>query len=135
MTLSRHRRVESLAGQIGILASIGVVLAVMACTTAQSDLEMEPKPIATRLGLPEDCRVSVPLSQADVVDDAKRDGNPNPENSQEWIEMIAMFQPGDQLRLVDCLEVSRSRKVSDPYFYALVRSETIVAKFHGMIVN
>lgn len=85
--------------------------------------------MAERLGLP-DCRVSVPLSQSEVIEDAKRVGNPNPEKNQEWIEMTENFQPGDQLRVVNCLRSSRST-----YFYALIRNDSIISKFYSSIFD
>lgn len=92
-------------------------------------LRMEPRSIAKRLGLP-NCRISVPLSQSEVIEDAKRIGNPNPEEYPDWIKMTENMRSGDQLRLVNCLEASRSKNVGDPYYYALIRNGTIISKFH-----
>lgn len=95
---------------------------------------MESVAVAKRLGVP-NCRVSVPLSQAEVIQHAKRDGNPNPGESHEWVKLVREMQPSDQLRLIDCLEARRSKSVSDPYFYALVRNDTIIAKFHSVMID
>lgn len=70
------------------------------------------------------------MSQSEVISDAKRVGNPNPEKYLEWIAMTSNIQSGDQLRLVDCLKASRSKDVGDPYYYALIRNSTIFLKFH-----
>lgn len=85
--------------------------------------------MAKHLGFPE-CSVSVPLSESEVLEDAKRVGNPNPENDQEWIEMTKNIQPTDELRVVNCLNSSRST-----YFYALVRNGSIVSKFYSSIFD
>lgn len=90
---------------------------------------MEPKSIAKQLGLPY-CRVSVPLSQSEVIEDAKRMDIPDPETYVEWIEMKSNIQSGDQLRLVNCLGTSRSKYGGDPYHYVLIRNGKIISKFH-----
>jgi hypothetical protein len=109
--------------------AIAFALAVAGCASEPTALRMEPRSMAQQLGLP-DCKVSVPLSQAEVIEDAKRVGNPNPERSQDWIEITKDFQPGDQLRAVNCLSAARSRAVGDPYYYALIRNDAIIVKFH-----
>jgi hypothetical protein len=90
---------------------------------------MEPKSIAKQLGLPY-CRVSVPLSQSEVMEDAKRMDIPDPETYVEWIKMKSSIQPGDQLRLVNCFTASRSKYGRDPYHYVLIRDGKIIAEFH-----
>lgn len=85
--------------------------------------------MAKRLGLP-DCRVSIPLSQSEVIDDARRVGNPNAAKSEEWIKMTDALRPGDQLRIVNCLRSSRST-----YFYALVRNDSIILSFYSSIFD
>jgi len=90
---------------------------------------MEPKSIAKQLGLP-GCRVSIPLSQSEVIEDAKRIGNPDLEKYPQWIEMTSNTRPGDQLRLVNCLMAGRSRKTGDVYYYVLIRNGKIISEFH-----
>ena len=51
---------------------------------------MEPKSIAKQFGVA-GCGVSVPLSQSDVVEDARRFGNPNLDSYPEWIEINHRF--------------------------------------------
>ncbi|GLQ95626.1 hypothetical protein [Dyella mobilis] len=113
---------------------VAIALAVAGCASGPTDLRVEPRSIAQKLGLP-DCKVSVPLSQAEVIDDAKRVGNPNPERNQDWIEITKNFQPGDELRAVNCLSAARSKDVGDPYYYALIRNDVIVLKFHVGFFN
>lgn len=108
---------------------ITIALAVMGCASAPpSHINMEGRSVANRLDLPS-CRVSVPLSQTEVIENAKRDGNPNPELNHEWIEMAAKIMPGDTLRLVKC------ENSGDPYFYALFRKSRVISKFHSMIFD
>ncbi|WP_129588444.1 hypothetical protein [Solilutibacter silvestris] len=90
--------------------------------------KMEPRSASKRLGLT-GCNVSVPLSQSEVLDTVKKwDNNPNPEQNQEWIKLIANQKSGDELRMVSC-------KVGDPYFYALFRNDAILYKFHPVILD
>jgi hypothetical protein len=118
----------------GFIAAITIAFAVAGCASVPAAVEMEPKSIARELGFPS-CRVSVPLSQAEVIADAKRMGNPKPESYPEWIEMTASIRSGDQLRLVDCLRANRSTSIGDPYYYALIRGGKIVSKFHFILIN
>jgi len=92
-------------------------------------MRMEPKSIAKQLGRPY-CRVSVPLSQSEVMEDAKRMHTPDPEQYVEWIEMKSKIQPEDQLRLVNCFGTSRSKYGGDPYHYVLIRNGKIISEFH-----
>ena len=66
------------------------------------------------------------MSESEVLDNAKRDGVPHPEKNQEWIEIANNIHPGDQLRLVSC-------KYGNPYFYALIREETVIMKFRPLL--
>jgi hypothetical protein len=100
------------------------------CTSAS--IRSEPPSFAAQLGLPY-CKVSVPLSPSEVVENSKRSGNPNPESNGEWIKMAAALQPGDQLRRVNCL--GAQGHVGDPYYYALIRNHEIFLKFHPMIFD
>lgn len=125
----KHCSSKSRSGARVLVTAIAIAFVVAACASAPATVEMEPKSIANQLGLPE-CRVSVPLSQSEVIEDAKRIGNPNPEKYPEWIEMTSSIRPGDQLRLVNCLRASQYNNVGDPYYYALIRDGKIISKFH-----
>jgi len=125
----KHRLHKDSFGSREFVTAITIAFVVAGCTSAPATVRMEPKSIAKQLGLP-DCRTSVPLSQSEVIEDAKRIGAPNPEKYPEWIEMTSNIRPGDQLRLVNCLRASRSENVGDPYYYALIRNGKIISKFH-----
>lgn len=113
-----------------LVASL-VAIAVAGCSSVPRSLNFESRSVAHRLGF-SGCQVSVPLSPSEVIENSKRSGNPNPEGNPEWIKMAAGIKPGDQVRLVNCLGVTG---VGDSYFYALLRNEAIVLKFHPMIFN
>jgi hypothetical protein len=118
----RYRSVNKLCD---FVTSIAITFALAGCVSTQSRIKMEPMSVANRLGLP-NCKVSIPMSESEVVDNAKRDGVPNPEKNQEWIEMTKSLQPRDQLRLVSC-------KYGNPYFYALIRNEAVILKFRPLL--
>jgi len=67
---------------------------------------MEPHSVAVRLGEPH-CRVSVPLTQAEVLGEARHWGDSNPEARPEWARIVADLRPEDQLRMVDCVRAAR----------------------------
>lgn len=129
MRSNERRRFNDFSGCHGFVTAITIAFAIVGCAPVPTTLRMEPRSIAKRLGLP-NCRISVPLSQSEVIEDAKRIGNPNPEEYPDWIKMTENMRSGDQLRLVNCLEASRSKNVGDPYYYALIRNGTIISKFH-----
>jgi hypothetical protein len=113
-----------------LLACISAV-AVVGCASDPAGVQFESRSVASRLGLPS-CDVSVALSPSEVIENSKRSGNPNPEENDEWIKMVASLKSGDQLRLVNCLGV---KGIGDPYYYALFRNGEIISKFHPMIFN
>ncbi|MCB1560449.1 MAG: hypothetical protein H7A20_11855 [Rhodanobacteraceae bacterium] len=82
-----------------------------------------------------DCRVSVPLSASEVITDAKRSGNPNPEDNAEWVAIVEARQPGDKLREVNCLAAISRGEYRDPYYFALFRDDVVVLKFHPVIID
>ena len=108
------------------IVTTGIALSVLGCAAAP--IKMEPRSFAKRLGLP-NCRASVPLSQSEAIEIGRKwELYPNPADDPEWIKMAAIQRPGDQLRLVSCT-------VGDPYFYALIRNDTIVFKFHLSVLD
>lgn len=110
------------------ICAIAVVFLIGGCASMPQIFKMEPRSASKRLGLT-GCNVSVPLSQSEVLDTVKKwDNNPNPEQNQEWIKLIANQKSGDELRMVSC-------KVGDPYFYALFRNDAILYKFHPVILD
>jgi hypothetical protein len=79
-----------------------------------------------------DCRVSVPLTPSEVIENSKRSGNPKPEDNADWIRMAAELRPEDQLRLINCLG---AKGTGEPYYYALIRDGSIVLTFAPMIFD
>jgi hypothetical protein len=129
-----HSRSVGASARRGFAAAAVFAFAMTGCASAPTAMKMEPTSVSSRLGFP-DCSVSVPLSQSEAIQAAKKMGNPQSESYPEWIKMTASIQPGDQLRLVDCLRASRTANVGDPYYYALFRDGKVISKFHFIIIN
>jgi hypothetical protein len=89
---------------------------------------MEPRSVAKRLGVPH-CRVSTPLNQEEVLREARVLGEPSPEARPEWAEIISELQPGDQLRMIDCV-----RDVGTLYF-AHIRDDVFVTRMYTLIID
>lgn len=130
MRFSKHPR----CGRTFVGGGFIITVAIAGGAPVPTEVKMEPKSIAKELGF-QSCRVSIPLSQAEVIADAKRMGNPKLESYPEWIDMTVSSRPGDQLRLVDCLKAAQSTNVGDPYYYVLVRGGKIVSEFHFILIN
>lgn len=130
------QRVSGLVKVAGFVSAaiITSMFTLVACTSTLTTVKIAPHSVANRLGFT-GCSVSVPLSKSEVVEDAKRIGNPNPEVYPEWIAIIKNIQPGDQLRLVDCLNTRQSRKMGSVYFYALIRDHNVLLMFYPMIFD
>jgi hypothetical protein len=101
---------------------------VSGCASTSTSVKMESRALAKKLGV-QGCRVSVPLTQLEVIEDAKRMGNPQPENDQDWLVITKSIQGGDELRLVNCLS-SRST-----FFYVLIRDGVIIREFHSSLFD
>lgn len=98
------------------------------CSHLPMGVKREAKILAGQLGL-EGCKLSVPLTRLEVIKDAKRMGNPQPESNQDWIAMAGDIRSGDQLRIVDCLSTHST------YYYVLIRDGAIIREFHSSIFD
>jgi hypothetical protein len=105
------------------------VVTVAGCASAPTPIGMEPRGAGSRIGFSE-CRISVPLTQGEVIADARRLGNPNPSENPEWIQITKTIQSGDKLRAVNCLGTSRST-----YFYALIRNDSVILEFYSSMFD
>ncbi len=121
-----------LAAQVAVLAALAT--GAVGCASKSSNVKMEPRSIAARLGMPE-CRVSVPLSPSEVISTAKMDGSNEPEKNPDWIKLAANLQPSDELRMINCLKTTRQNRVTGSFFYALIRNDEILFRFYSAIVD
>ena len=118
------------ASRLSIVALTTLAATILASGCANSDakLKMEPHSVAARLGEPQ-CRVSVPLTQAEALGLARSWGDPNPEARPEWAKIVAELRPGDQLRMVDCVRAKHN------FYFAHIRGDAIITKMYTMILD
>jgi hypothetical protein len=83
--------------------------------------------LVVRLGY-EGCRLSKPLSLAQAMAKDMGGGNEASRSHPDWDELLAKYQTGDQIYLVDCGKADSSRIYTGIAFYALVRAGTVVAR-------
>ena len=105
-----------------IAGLMALALAIAGCVHTSDVFEMEPKSISKQLALPT-CRVSVPLSESEVVDRLRRfDNIENPETYPDWIAITSGYRSGDQIRMLSCT----TRCL---YSYALIRNNKVLSEF------
>ena len=118
----------------GAIPATVALLGVAACVSHQASLRMEPKSVARQLGVA-NCRVSAPVTQEEMLRQARLDGIPEPETRQEWTDMVARIQPGDQLRVVNCVAMGSQGLAVGNYCYALFRGSKAVVTLYDITIN
>jgi hypothetical protein len=92
------------------------------------------KVVATRLGY-EGCRVSKPLTIAQVMAKDMSGGNEASRAHPDWDALVAKYASGDQVYFIDCRGVDPSRIVVGTSLYALVREGVVIARATETIRN
>jgi hypothetical protein len=110
---------------------IAAVACLVACASSVTEQQFEPASVARRLRV-SPCKVSVPMSQEEVILSARRSGDPTAENGADWAKIVASARQGDELRMVDCVRYGGR---SGYYYYALFRGDSVVASMPGVIIN
>jgi hypothetical protein len=85
--------------------------------------------IAARLGF-EGCRLSKPLTMAQVMAKDMSGGDEASRAHPDWDELIAKHAPGDQIYFVDCRKSESSRIYAGTSLYVLVREGAVIARAH-----
>ncbi len=138
MKFANHRSMSDCRLYARPRRSLSVLVALfsllVSCTYSSLGLKMEPCAVAKRLGLT-GCRVSIPLTPTEVIEQAKRDGDPRPESRPEWIRMLNEVRSGDQFRLVNCVRTDKSGVAGGAYYFALFRKDVVIGEMHHVIVN
>lgn len=95
---------------------------------------MEPTRVATSMGLKDGCRVSAPLRRYEMLMYASLGGVEEPETQEDWSRMKAVYQIGDQYRLVSC---SSGNHVGAPgySFFGLFREGAIILEMFRLVHN
>jgi len=115
-------------GSVTILAAIAATVHAAGCASSDANVRMEPQSVAKRLGEPH-CKASIPLSQDEVLTEARRWGDPNPQIRPEWVKIVADMRPGDQLRMIDCVRAKHN------FYFAHIRNYSILAKMYTAILD
>jgi len=82
--------------------------------------------LAARLGY-EGCKLK-PLSLAQAMAIDMSGGTESSRSHPDWDELLAQYQAGDQIYLIDCKKVEGSRMYSGITLHVLVRAETVIAR-------
>lgn len=107
----------------GLVLALSLPFVVAGCMASLDPVKMESRYFGKKIGLP-GCRVTVALGVDEIVDIARKwIAYPKSQDDPEWVQMNSLRQPGDELRLVSC-------DVGDPYFYALIRDDKVIFKYH-----
>ena len=115
----------------GYVRSWLVLLATLigGCSHNALGLRVEAPGLAAELGFP-NCDVTKLLSRQEVLASSRRIGIENLETSSEWAGVLVATRPGDQLRLVNCLNSRKVRGARGGYStYGLYRSHKMVLEF------
>jgi hypothetical protein len=83
--------------------------------------------LAGRLGY-EGCRLSKPLTKADIMGRAMSGGYEQSRAHSDWDALIAKYATGDQVYFIDCRNADPSRIFAGTSLYALVRDEVVIAR-------
>jgi hypothetical protein len=106
-----------------MISSFLVFALCCGCSTAARG----DKAVAARLGY-EGCRVSKPLTIAQVMAKDMSGGNEAGRAHPDWDALVAKYASGDQVYFIDCRSVDPSRIVAGTSLYALVREGVVVAR-------
>jgi hypothetical protein len=105
-----------------ILALTALVSLFLASCAHQLGPAFESARVARELGLA-NCRVTQPMRRYEALDYADIVGNPNLAAFPEWNRAMAMMQPGDNVRYVDCPNGGN--------YFALFRGKSLLLNIGG----
>jgi hypothetical protein len=75
------------------------------------------------------------LTPAQMLGCLSPQGDPHPEERQEWAAIIQAAKPSDQRRQVTCLTRGPQGYAAGDVFYGLFRDGGMVAEMHNIIIN
>jgi hypothetical protein len=108
------------------MVSTLLVLGVCCGCTTSGSADKADTP-AARLGY-EGCRLSKPLTQAEMMGRAMSGGYEQSRAHTDWDELIAKYAAGDQVYFVDCRKADPSRIFAGTSLYALIRNDVVIAR-------
>lgn len=83
--------------------------------------------LAGRLGY-EGCRVSKPLTMAQVMAKDMSGGNEASRAHPDWDALLDKYAAGDQIYFIDCRKAEPSRIFAGTSLYVLVRASVVIAR-------
>jgi hypothetical protein len=86
--------------------------------------------IAARLGH-DGCRLSKPLTIAQVMAKDMSGGNEANRAHPDWDELIAKYASGDRVYFIDCRRAGPARIFAGTSLYVLVRDGAVIARASG----
>jgi hypothetical protein len=108
-----------------ILSALVVFSLCCGCSTSKRADKADT--LVGRLGY-EGCRLSKPLTMAEVMGKDMSSGYELGRPHPDWDELIRKYASGDQVYFIDCKKVDPSRIVAGTSLYALVRDGVIIAR-------
>ena len=109
-------------------ATVGLIFFFGLCcvrsTVAHADASGS---LAGRLGF-EGCRLSKPLTKAQVMELDMSGGNEAARAHPDWDELIAKYVAGDQIYFIDCRKADSTRLFAGTSLYVLVRQNVVIAR-------
>jgi hypothetical protein len=87
----------------------------------------DAKVLAGRIGY-EGCRLSKPLTMAEVMGKDMSGGYQSNRPHPDWDELIRTYASGDLIYFVDCRRADSSRIAVGTSLYALVRDGAVIAR-------
>jgi hypothetical protein len=104
-----------------------LLVLVLYCGYSSEGRADKAEPIATRLGY-EGCRLSKPLTMAQVMAKDMSGGNESSRGHPDWDALIEKYASGDQIYFVDCRKAPPSRIFAGTSLYVLVRESVVIAR-------
>jgi hypothetical protein len=95
------------------------------CSTAAG--AEKPGAIAARLGY-DGCRLSKPLTIAQVMAIDMSGGNEANRAHPDWDELVSKYASGDRIYFIDCRKADPARIFAGTSLYVLVRDGAVIAR-------
>ena len=129
--ISRFKCSQSIVKCTALL--LGIPLAA-GCAHTPMAPPMEPTRVASRMGLEDGCKISIPLRRYEMLMYAEFGGVNEPETQEDWARMKAIYQVGDKFRMISC---SAGNYVGAPgySFVGMFRESTLVLEMFHLVHN
>jgi len=110
------------------------LLMTFGCVTDSFQYKWDKPQKARAIGR-KDCDISLPLTDEEVFQGAKRNGIYDSADSKRWLEFKAQQRDGDEIRYVACESVGKDKVLVGIDEFVLLRGNTIVANVFSIIID